>query len=370
MQDFFEYVSIPDQVRIMFFSIAVILIAGGFASGIDLGIIKIPSIPRSKRRLSLSSGVFMLIACIAASQPIIPVKELPVTPEPYDAESICAGDWLYRERQVCEDKSSPIFALVTDGAICGYDTVHRTVQPKGFKPCRHSSHGVERYANSEVVEMKSDRVGEGYSQNWWCREMKNRYQASRPGTQIVWTAEMSSEIPHIYADLREGANHTTHRTYEYSCRATAQWSPIFNQVPTSACERLDPVTRQESVPRKCEDKRKPIAFNRTQNSSCEFADSYKTLPQARVAELHDRFKKDLVDLPVCVTCSEFNGNAEQQAQCLIKNMKFIQSARFFEESSKDKLAKQIVASTGALLKQGRYVESSTRKRLQNFLEGT
>lgn len=49
MRSLFELANVPGEIQVTIFALAIILIIGFFASGIDLGIFKIPEIPRNKR---------------------------------------------------------------------------------------------------------------------------------------------------------------------------------------------------------------------------------------------------------------------------------------------------------------------------------
>lgn len=360
MRSFFDYVNLPSEIQITLYSLSVVLIISYFASGIDFGFLKIPTISNAKKKAALISGIVLLAASVVASQPIInPPKESIVTPVAYSADSVCAGDWIYRSRQSCDDASKPVFATVTDGDICGYETVSRTVQPDGYKSCRDISHGVERFANAEPVKQNSGRVGGGHSQPWWCQEMKNRYQAARPGLQIVWTNQTSGE-----SSSKDWKGHVT---YNYWCQVTAHWNPIYRLRATQACERLDPVVVEEQIAGTCKDETNPISYEQTQNASCDFDNRYETAPHARNARLAELFSQSRIDRPICVTCSALSENAEQHAQCLLGNIALFQTAEFKEPTVQSVLMSQIARSAETILHSDRYLESPTHDKLKAFL---
>lgn len=257
MQTAFELFGMPDEIQIIIFIIAIALIIGSFFPGVDFGKIKVPNFGGASRAILFFCGILILSVAAAARYPAFYVAEQYIPPAAFTAQSQCSGSWLLRERKICEDKSQPIPLIVTDGEICGWDVSYVTVQPTGYKTCRHISHGVERFANSENVNRQSGWRSGGSSQPEQCGIMKNNYARAHTGRDIVWTNERSSE-----SSRKDFFGHVQ---YNYKCSAIANWNAIYHNIASEACGRLDPVRQESRDPKQCEHPTKFAGYHKTQN---------------------------------------------------------------------------------------------------------
>lgn len=140
---------------------------------------------------------------------------------------------------------TPIYAVVEDGDRCGWQDVRRTVPPEfEFTECRDPAHGVERFQYSETVGLESGWVRGGYSQPWWCEQVRQRKQQA-VGQSITWEAPTSSE--------RSRRDVFGHVEYKYTCKITASWSPIYNIKRTPSCPKVQAIETVIHVARKCQD---------------------------------------------------------------------------------------------------------------------
>ena len=239
-------------------------------------------------------------------------KEDFVVPKPFGKDSLCSGHWIYREKDICDDKSKPIHPQVADGNKCGWDERTKMEQPDGYKSCRHISHGVERYQYNDVVEQNSGWRGGGRDQDWWCQEMKNGYQATKPNISIVWRDRTSSE----------NSRHDIFNNYQYNyhCRVTAYWGPIYNLRESQACGPKDPIEVKYREPRTCIDYDKIIGYEQSQNTSCDYKKNLSEKQGSNTAFVYNLNNKNLLeDTTICTTCDEYAKNINQQAKCILEN---------------------------------------------------
>jgi hypothetical protein len=284
-------------------------------------------------------------------------KEPLAEPEKFSAASTCSGDWIHKGRGYCDDHARPIFVTVENGEKCGYDENKVLVQPVGFKTCRHLNHGMERYAESQIVQGNSGWVRGGLNQGWWCQRMQNDFQAARPNLQIAWTEVSSGE------DRRK---RNFHAEYNYFWRATANWNAIYKLTSTDACGTLDPIEETVRKPKRCEDRSQVRNYERSRNLNCAWDERWFVTHAASTRRLLSEFEAELVDRPLCSTCDEWSKNAEQQARCLIMTRDIIAKGPFVLDDSSMRLLGHVQRAANSLLTSNRPLSSEASEALGKF----
>lgn len=137
--------------------------------------------------------------------------------------SLLGGAWSDKKKWVM----GILAAVIVFSITAGLNAVFSGSESDEEKLCRDPSHGIERYEFSDTVEQNSGWVASGYNEAWWCQKMKNDYQSNRPDISIIWGNQVSSQ--------RYNKDSFGHVTYNYYCKVTAKWNPIYNLKHSEAC---------------------------------------------------------------------------------------------------------------------------------------
>ena len=366
MQTAFERIGVPDEIQVIIFIIALALIVGSFFPGVDFGKIKIPHFKQTSKLSLIFFGILIFFAAAVARYPAFYIPETPVLPPSFTAQSQCSGTWIFRERKICEGASQSMPSIVTDGEICGWEISHDTVQPTGYKTCRHVSHGFERFANFEEVTHQSSRRGWDIEsifshQSEQCQIMKENYIFDNPDRDIVWRNERSSR------QIGEPSIHGI--PYTIRCYAVANWGPIYVRKESEACGPLDPVQQATRTPKQCVPPTELADSMKTQSAHCEWEERYNSITTIN-EEIFRKYSDGIVERPICMTCSEFSANARQMADCLVNNFNRLREIERINESAHSRIKAEIISHIKILYESKRPIPMQTRTRMMNIIANT
>ncbi len=145
----------------------------------------------------------------------------------------------------------PVYATVTDGEICGYDTETSTAPSNQYKECPNPKK-LAHYDGS--MSLNQTRLKE-HGGSWLsfagpppCEDIKRELE-QKVGEKVVWSNENVSTTT-----VKKGGK----KYISYKCTAEARWNPIYVVERWEGCGLAPPVTTAFDVPKTCTDETRKL----------------------------------------------------------------------------------------------------------------
>jgi hypothetical protein len=95
------------------------------------------------------------------------------------------------------------------------------------KVCRHSSHGIERYAREFDVTRSSHFMGGGFDQPRWCTQAIGQLRGEHPGAEF--------QVLGSNENKRDTCSPFNCPQYQYHCTIKVRADPVFVERASTAC---------------------------------------------------------------------------------------------------------------------------------------